>query len=393
MPDTYSPDPPPPRYKLAALSIVGAAMVALPLAQVLRYQDTELQAALAEQAGLEPVKRAVAVQQGLLSHRDAAGQVLRGQVTLESERRTRQRRVDERVAVLASALAVATERTREEFNALRDDWALLARDVQQRTVSAPESDLAHRLLVEQTLQVIDFIADASGLGRGNDDGAALLASVMTRSLPRLAGEIAALAREDASTDGGVDERQLAAVEAALARSLGRLNEAVAQSRVPLPALAIATAEAGAAADRYFGLLREGAADAAPAGAAALRAHYRLLETTHVLMAGTLADRVDSTRREREMLLALTAVLALLAVALVGRIALPPRAGRPHGDAAGHGDAAENSPAAALAAGTQGTTNSRDEAGRLLQRLRRAAGRSQPARRSRDVAQTLPPSED
>jgi len=91
MPDTYSPDPPTPRYKLAALSIVGAAMVALPLAQVLRYQDTELQAALAEQAGLEPVKRAVAVQQGLLAHRDVAGQVLRGQVALETERRARQR--------------------------------------------------------------------------------------------------------------------------------------------------------------------------------------------------------------------------------------------------------------------------------------------------------------
>ena len=54
MPDSHPPDPPTPRFKLAALSIVGAAMVALPLAQVLRYQDTELQAALAEQAGLEP---------------------------------------------------------------------------------------------------------------------------------------------------------------------------------------------------------------------------------------------------------------------------------------------------------------------------------------------------
>ncbi|MDP1649474.1 MAG: hypothetical protein Q8M01_14910 [Rubrivivax sp.] len=393
MPDTYPPDRPTPRYKLAALSIVGAAMVALPLAQVLRYQDTELQAALAEQAGLDPVRRAVAVQQGLLAHRDVAGQVLRGQVVLENERRKRQHKVDERVVALAGALVVASERTHEEFSALRDDWALLARDVQERTVSASESDLAHRLLVEQTLQVIDFIADASGLGRDRDSGAALLASVMTRSLPRLAAEIAALKPAGGAAGSGHDERQLAATEATLARVLGRLNEAVEHAVVPRPALAEATAEAGASADRYFRLLRDGSPESVQADAAALQAQFLLLEATHAVVAETLAGRVDGARREREVLLALTAVLALLSVWILIRMFMPARSGakRLRTDPRQHGDAAEGTQFTAATASPPGSADSRGEAGRLLQRLRRHDGGPGPTPLERDTpAETLPP---
>ena len=137
MPDTQPPSRPIARFKLAALSAVGVAMVALPLAQVLRYQGAELQAAMEEQAGLDPVVHTVAVQRSLLAHRDVAGRVLRGQAALEAERLSRQGEVDERVAQLAGALVVvATDRALEESNALREDWALLARQIQRRQITA-----------------------------------------------------------------------------------------------------------------------------------------------------------------------------------------------------------------------------------------------------------------
>lgn len=395
MTDTPTSDRPTPRYKLAALSIVGAAMVGLPLAQVLRYQNTELQAALAEQAGLEPVARAVAVQQGLLVHRDVAGQVLRGQMALESDRRRQQRKVDERVAALARSLVVASARTHEEFSALRDDWTLLAHEVQQRAVSAPESDHGHRLLVEQTLQVIDFVADASGLGRDRDSGAALLASLMTRSLPRLAAEIAALSRAGAPAASGHDERKVAATEAALARVLGRLNEVVERSKVPRPALAEATADAGAAADRYFRLLRDHSQEATQADTVAVQAQFRLLDATHAVIAESLAARVDSALREREMLLALTAVLALLAVWIVIRMFMPPGTGRQRlpPDRRRHADAVAGAQVTAAPAGRPGSADSRGEAGLLLQRLRRQdRSQGQTLRYQDTPAETLPPDE-
>ena len=399
MPDTASSPHPPPRFKLAALGIVGAAMVALPLIQVLRYQHTELQAALAAQAGLDPVARAVAVQHGLLSHRDVAGQVLRGLVALETERRSRERTVDERVAALAGALAVASDRTREEFDAMRDDWMLLARDVQQRSISAPASDLAHRLLIEQTLQVIDFAGEASGLGRNSDGDTALLASMLTRTLPRLAADIAALTPAGTATGSGHDERRLAATEAALGRSLRRLSQAVERSAVPRPALAAATAEAVAAADRYARMLRGDPVDAAQAGTAAVQAQSRLLEATRVAMTEALTERVDGARRERDVLLALTAALALLAMLLLGRIALPsstgpnPSPSRPRIDLRRRRGEVEPSADTATTVSPHGSPTSRDEAGRLLQRLRGLDHGRRPARRRGDApAETLPPDE-
>ncbi|HSQ71181.1 MAG TPA: hypothetical protein VLM87_02055, partial [Rubrivivax sp.] len=186
MPDTPPPTRPTLRLKLAALSTVGVAMVVLPLAQVLRYQDAQLQAALQEQAALDPLARVVTVQRSLLAHRDVAGRVLRGQLALEAERLARQNEVDAQVARLAAVPAVlASGRALDESTALRDDWTLLAHQVGQRAITAAESDFGHRLLVEQTLQLIDLVADASGLGRVPDAEAALLASLATRGLPRL----------------------------------------------------------------------------------------------------------------------------------------------------------------------------------------------------------------
>lgn len=398
MPDTLPPGRPTSRFKLAALGAVGVALVALPLFQVLRYQGAELQAALDEQAGLDPVVRTVAVQRSLLVHRDVASRVLRGQAALEAERLSRQGDVDERVAQLAGALVVvATDRAVEESNALREDWALLARQIQQRQIAAPESDLGHRLLVEQTLQVIDLVADATGLGGHREAGAALLASMMTRSLPRLATEIAALGSAEA-TGRRADERQMAATEAALARSLGRLNEMIEHSAVLRPALAAATAEAGAAADRYFSLLREQPdVDAAPAGAAALQAQFRLLDATRDVLAETLSVRVSQARRSRDLLMALMAVLALLALGLARRVPAPPRPPDPRWrdetpTQAVHDPAQAGAPLVERRRGQPRATTSGDETGRLLQRLRQDA-RSGVRRRQRDShAETQPPDE-
>jgi hypothetical protein len=396
MPDTLPPGRPTSRFKLAALSAVGVAMVALPLAQVLRYQGAELQAALEEQAGLDPVVRSVAVQRSLLAHRDVAGRVLRGQAALEAERRSRQGEVDERVAQLAGALVVvATDRAVEESNALREDWSLLARQIQQQQITAPESDLGHRLLVEQTLQVIDLVADAAGLGNNREAGAALLASMTTRSLPRLAAEIAALGSPGA-TGWRADERQMAATESALARTLGRLNEMIERSAVPHPALAAATAEAGAAADRYFGLLRDQPdADTAPAGEAALQAQFRLLDATRDAMAETLSGRVSQARQSRDLLVALMAVLALLALGLVRRVLTPPEPPGQRRREVPPGLAQQDpAPLVDRRRGQPRAATSGDETGRLLQRLRQAAqtGTGTGPRRRDSPAETLPPDE-
>jgi len=401
MPDHPPPTRPTIRLKLAALSTVGVAMVALPLAQVLRYQDAELQAALQQQAALDPVARAVAVQRSLLAHRDLAGDVLRGRFALEPERRARQRDVDEQVVRLAEAPAVqAASQALAESTALRDDWTLLARQVGQRDIPATESDLGHRLLVEQTLQLIDLVADASGLGAGGDAEVAWLASLATHGLPRLAVGIATMEPPSAAEDPHAGERRRAAAEAALARTLQRLTRGMEAAQRPQPLLAAAVTDASAAAARYFELRRDRpGADAPSARQAALQAQARLHDAVRDALAASIAARIADARLERDLLLALMAALALLALALA-RSALaapvPPTTGRrappvPLYDALGDTQIAGRRTDDRRAGGHRHNASD-EETSRLLQRLRQSPGRGTSRRRSDWQAETRPPDE-
>jgi hypothetical protein len=242
------------RHKFAALGVVAVAMVATPLVQVLRYQTAEIQAALYEQAGLDPVSGAVTLQHALLAHRDIAGLVLRGVLQLEPERTMRQAEVDDRAATLeATLITLKLPRAVGEAQALRQDWVTLVPQVEQRRITSVDSDAAHRLLVEQALQVIDLVAAASGL---DSHGAAktYLASVRgLSSLPHVTAQIAALGLP---AESGAERGDVAAAEAALARALGHLSDGINRGALSDPLLSDAVATAGVTADRLFHLRRQ-----------------------------------------------------------------------------------------------------------------------------------------
>jgi hypothetical protein len=170
LPDpTATPEAPPSKFtqglrrRLAALSVVGALMVALPLVQVLRFQAEQIATLVKHQASLNPIARAVHVQRGLLAHRELAGQVLRGQDAVEPQRLQRQHDVAEAAQGLVSDLEIVRlPRARLEAQAMRDDFGVLAAQVAARRITATESDGAHRLLVEQALQVMDLAEELGG---------------------------------------------------------------------------------------------------------------------------------------------------------------------------------------------------------------------------------------
>ena len=350
------------RRRLAALSVVGALLVAWPLVQLLRYQGHEVQALLEERAALDPVARAVDVQRSLLAHRELASLVLRGRRAAEAPRKQRQVEVDERVAALGRTLkSGAWERAEREADALHEDWTTLVRQVLGRSIAAPESDQAHRLLMEQTLQVIDLVADtaASHAGYAGDSGAATEATLaVAHMMPRLAWQLAALSTP-ASDDEDADllTSNLAATEAALARSLGRLDAALEREGGTQSPLAAAGAAAGAAAERTFQLLRGGpprAAEVPAAASAAVQAQFHLFEQAHAAAAAALGERSDRAQQARAVSLALTAALVLAAAMLLWQLAQGLRAlqGGPPPPPPSNGEHSD-----------------RAEAGRLLQRLR------------------------
>jgi hypothetical protein len=217
---------PSPRLKLVALSLAAALMVALPTAQMLRYQALELHAAQAARAGLDPLMRATALQRALLAHRDAAREVLRGRADREPQRRLHQATVDDRAEALAAAVAVlAPPVAVEETNELRADWATLVRRIAARAVSDGDSDDAHRLLVEQTLQVIDLVVDPL-VGAADAAAALLVAALQARQAAQDA--VAAAEEGAAAAERALD--RAAGTQAMLAARLQRREDELQRQR-------------------------------------------------------------------------------------------------------------------------------------------------------------------
>ncbi len=151
------------RHKIAALGVVGMALCTLPLIQLLRYQGLELQWARAAQDQLEPALLAVDLQRALVDHRASAAKWLSGQRQAEARRRQDQAQVDGRLAMLAHRLHGTDHLgAQSEVGAMRGDWLRLVQQVVDQRCSVGESDSGHRLLVEQTLQVIDNVTVALG---------------------------------------------------------------------------------------------------------------------------------------------------------------------------------------------------------------------------------------
>ena len=150
--------------KFAALGAIGAVMCAIPLTQVVQYKQADLAVARSEEVGLEPVRTLLTLQKHLQAHRGLAGMVLAGNATADGERRARQADVDSQIASLDKQLAGPTYAgTVDPVKALKTGWKTLSQKVESRSISARDSFEAHTALVDQTIAVIELVADASGL--------------------------------------------------------------------------------------------------------------------------------------------------------------------------------------------------------------------------------------
>jgi hypothetical protein len=153
---------PRPSWRSAALGAVGGLMVLLPLGEVIRHQTQDLQLMAHERALLDPLSQAVAVQRGLLSHSDLCQRLLAGRLQLEPERKLRQSVVDTALWDLKGTLSAGLwVKALGEAGQLTLDWRDLTHRIQSRSVDGKTSQADHRLLIEQTLQVMDLVSAAA----------------------------------------------------------------------------------------------------------------------------------------------------------------------------------------------------------------------------------------
>lgn len=170
------------RHKLAALGVVGMALCVLPLLQLLRWHSLELQWVLNETEQVQPAVLAVQLQRALVQHQGSAARLLRGQTEADAQRRQEQAQVDAQLLTLAHRLEPGgLLPAKIELQAMRRDWPVLVQRIVQGRCSVPESDHGHRLLIEQTLQIIDTVS--AGLPAAPSTALAALRQPWLQTLP------------------------------------------------------------------------------------------------------------------------------------------------------------------------------------------------------------------
>jgi len=304
------------RHKYALLGVLGMLMVATPLVDVVRRQSQDLQLLLGARSGLDAMARALDVQRALLAHGAAAALALgeRGapqaepRSALEGKRRARQDEVDVRMAGLTAALVQGRQAAAlEEDGALREDWAALIERIAARRIAVADSEAAHRLLIEQVLQIMDFLADAGG-------AAVATAGAPGLAEPRYAARLLLAFTQFEAAPAGTPSGDL--VDVAGER---RWLQAAARRTFALPAgpgtpgaaLARARDSASAALRAYLAALDSG--NAAHAASASARLSEALAAWPVQAVAATgaaLAEAEATLVRERAALLGVLLLLAL-----------------------------------------------------------------------------------
>jgi hypothetical protein len=282
---------------------------------------------------------------------------------------------------------------------MRADWLALVERIGRRDIDAAHSDLAHRLLIEQTVQVQDLLVDGAGLPLSHDanDGGLRLAREAIVQPARMANWVIELDGLEAPS------RQAPQPAGADGARAGELRRRLLQaSTAPRPTAVRAGAEPGTtSAERAVWAVEAAAADARAAlrerldggpqpatrerVAAALNAWSAAGE---VALAEAVAHRVQGLREQRLRLVVLTGLVATLALLAAAALLAAPTRGRPgprrwlRSDAAQAplpaaaepvvpGPAAEGSAAAEPGALAPQGAESRRPAEALIDRLRQA----------------------
>jgi len=322
------------RHKFAVLGVIGAISCAVPLHKVIDYKNGEIAVARAELQGIEPVRKALALQRQLQNHRGLSGIVLNGQTASEPERQASRADIGAQLqALIKQTEELAYPKAQASLVALKAGWGPLSQKVDTQGLKPPESFAAHTALIQSNLNLMDQLADASSLSLDPVAESYYVMTAVIDHLPRLAEALAQVRGKGAAmlasgTAEPIDRAGLQylsdQVSYLRSRAVGQMNKAAELQPDLGKSLAPVQKEANEAADRFVNLTQaqllgtaaptSKAADFFAAGSVALAAQYKLAEEAASALQRLLDDRVTGGEHDRNMLLAGMAALAALALA-------------------------------------------------------------------------------
>jgi len=366
--------------KFAALGVIGTVMAAIPTQKVLEARNGEIAVAMAEDAGLDPLRVGFDLHSAIERHRGSTQAWLGGDAAADNERRATAGEAAKKFDLLTTELnkqdmklAVATLKT------MRGNWDKLQQQLDAKALNNDKMLEAHAALADLHFTMLEQVADASGLSLDPVAETYFLMTAMVDHLPRLAEEVSELAAYGATHVGSktlpLDVRTRLAMAShkihyLQSRAEGQINKAIALA----PSLKTMLEAPAALAAKQSDALHELAEEMADSGKAthtvaefkqmsqaAVDGQFKLIALSTQAMEQLLHERATATQASRHWLLAelggLALLVLLLGVAITRSVTKPLEQAVDAAKAVGEGNLDHS-------INTQGS----DEAAQLLQRL-------------------------
>ena len=320
--------------KFSILGVIALVMCALPLVPLLIRETADIHVAQAEDAGIDPLRVLLDVQRGMQAHRGLSALALQDQQGADDQRRGARQKVDAALGKLDSLVkSLGYVQAADETRKLGQDWAALAGQVDSRSVTLDESFERHTRLIERNIDLIDQVADASGLSLDPVAESYYLMTAVVDHLPR-ATEAIARARGlggqlIAAKGGASDQRQALSLLAEKAayhqlRAEQQLGKAMSIDKGLEPMREVQLAGSKAAAALFAQVRRDILEVSTPTLAAgayfataskSVDAAYATSEKALVMLEEMLHQRIHGAQMERAEVLAAIGLMLVLAIGL------------------------------------------------------------------------------
>jgi len=320
--------------KFAALGLIGAVMCAVPLTVVLRTANDNVTTAVAEEAGIVPVRKVLETNQLILAHRGAALALINGEAGAEAVERQAAQAITTRIDELAKLIdAGAYPEGAKAIGEIKESWGKLAKAVAAKSIDADDSFESHADIAGGVLDAAEHVADESGLSLDPVAQTYYLVIAATQRLPNLAEEVGHVRgiagvmmdkKDITERDRLLLSSHIKDVAPARDHALAQLEKAMASDEALHKRLQAAVGVAGVEAAKFLDTARRVAepahggldkAELLRLGQVAYDAQFKLVDVVMTELDNAMLARVADLRHDRIVIVALLGTLAAIALAL------------------------------------------------------------------------------
>ncbi len=172
--------------KFLVLGVIALLLMALPATVAVRDELVVWRAARSEASGIEPAGHILKLVQLTQQHRGLSANLLGGNDAVKGDRDARQAALDQLLPRAGQSLGPLEAPTLQaEFEAIGQEWSALSKAVSERSINGPQSFARHTALIERQLNLLEGVADASGMSLDPHAHSYFLIQSVLVHLPRL----------------------------------------------------------------------------------------------------------------------------------------------------------------------------------------------------------------